>query len=746
MLFRQMGAVILLLGIFLGIVWHWQWAVERAEAILPAELESKDLLLQGRIASIPQFTGRGYRFKFLLDGEDENIHGTLQLSSFFEDNKVSFTAGSRWRFLVRLKRPHGFVNLGGVKQEARLFSEGIVATGYIRPCECNKKIDSRLLNLTTLRATIYNRLNQLFTEQEFDVHSKAMLLALVLGEKSLISSEQWQLFSNTGTTHLFIISGLHIGLVCLLCFRLINYLARLGLSQLLAIPAPSIAALISIVVALFYSLLAGWTLPTQRAYVMCCVFMSAFVLRKRVAVSLRFLLALAVVLTIDPLASQGSGFWLSFSAVGALLLFVAPKSIQTRSSETHFVRRTLVRFAYPQFVIWVGLFLPLSVWIGQASLVAPLVNLFAIPMIGLFVVPLLLLATAMLYMNFAIASYLFELANSVVELIYNILSSVDLSLTLQTGLTLGMPNTLQFVFLLAATILILLPRSIPYRWLALPLCTPIFFADNHSRDADLLRAYILDVGQGLAVVLQTQNHVMLYDTGPGAAQQWNAGRSIVLPTLRHLGIKSIDRIIVSHGDADHAGGLISINSTIPVGDVLGGEKLEAVNSTFCRSGESWSWDGVNFRILHPVKLLAKPNNNSCVLAVSVGANQILLPGDIDASIERDLVLKWGTALQSSVLIAAHHGSKTSSSFALLKAVAANHVVFASGYRNGFGHPAAEIVVRHSQFGSILHNTAMEGMLSISLGQNSSEIQFESLRQRNPSYWDWSGVGRPCRYC
>ncbi len=735
-------------ALILGACWHWIWAVDRRDAQIPASVEGKDVLVEGWVSSIPASNDRGQQFDFLIThAEPFALQGYVKLSTFFQEDAELFEAGSRWRLLLRLKQVHGYANPGIKNREASLFSENIIATGYVRACQCNELLGLKTFSFVRLRASFLNHLRDRLGRLDINPSASAVVPALVFGERSQLSSTDWQRYSRTGTTHLFIISGLHIGLVSLLFFKLTNFLMRFGPSQLTHIPSPVLAAVFSMVGALVYSLLAGWTLPVQRAFAMCCAFLLSYLIKQQLSMSLRFLAALTVVLTLDPLALVSSGFWLSFTAVAVILGFVIPAGEAIREPDVRSGFNVIWnRYVRTQWIVYIGLFLPLVFWVGEVSVLAPVVNVIAIPLVGLFLVPLLLASVALLWLSTSMADSLLLIAVQVIFVLNTSLDWMAGSYVLQPD---WMPNTFELshlLFLVSAMALLMMPWKTPFRWLAFPLLTPLVFVEKSSLTEGEYQVHVLDVGQGLAAIVQTKAHVLLYDTGPGITGSWNAGDAIVLPTLRRLNIDAIDALVVSHGDSDHAGGLPAILDNIPVEAIFSGEPLDQTHTVLCHRGLGWTWEGIQFQFLHPHSVSHNSNNNSCVLLISNGVEKTLFMGDVDTSVERDLVTEWGDGLCSDLMIAGHHGSKTSSSYALLKATEVKHVVFAAGYKNGFGHPAPEIVTRHAEFGSQIHNTAIEGMLSFSFGGTGLRSEAGRFRRDHRRYWAWSGLSLPCRYC
>ena len=740
----------LLPGLAVGLLWHWLWAVQQMEHRLPAHWQGQDVLVSGQVVGLPVITPRGQRFQLRLHPDANQLRGSLQLSTFDAADGLQVAAGQRWQLRVRLKQVHGHANPGVYDQESNLFRQGVIATGYVRDSADNVMTGVNYWSVSWWRGELWQKLTELLARVIPDGATQGMMLALILGERSQLSATHWNLFTATGTNHLFVISGLHVGLVALLCFRFGSVLARLPVllpvAGRLQWTAPVYGCLLALVVTILYSLLAGWTLPTQRACVMVVVFLSSYLSKRRTDLWFRYLMALTLVLALDPLAPTQAGFWLSFTAVGVLLFCGLPPTGLVTADGTGWLRRLWQRMLRPQWMLFLGLSLPLIVWLGQLSLIAPLVNVLAIPVVGLLVVPLLLAGTVIAFGSETIAVLLLLTAHG---LLSGLLALLTTMATLTADFNLmqwSAPDLWHGLFVLPGLLLLLLPWPLPYRWLALPLCLPLLVGHNQPIAAGQLRMDVLDVGQGLAVLIRTRNHGLLFDTGPGIESGWNAGEAIVLPVLRALQVRSLHYLVVSHGDTDHAGGAIPIAHHFPAATLLSGEPLPGLQTSLCRAGQSWIWDGAEFSILHPTTAMVDSNNNSCVLHIGFGEHGILLPGDIDAGVEKALARHYGRQLQASILLAAHHGSASSSSFPWLKMVNPQHVVFAAGYRNSFGHPAPTVVLRHYLLGAELHDTARSGMLSFVLERDVEQPLISGFRQQHPRYWAWSDNPLPCRYC
>jgi competence protein ComEC len=242
---------------------------------------------------------------------------------------------------------------------------------------------------------------------------------------------------------------------------------------------------------------------------------------------------------------------------------------------------------------------------------------------------------------------------------------------------------------------------------------------------------ILDVGQGLAVVVRTQGHALLYDTGPAFSEQVSAGERIVVPYLRASGLRRLDGLIVSHDDLDHSGGALAVLQAMPVqwlssplSDVHPISEA-AAHKRRCSAGERWEWDGVAFEMLHPDAesyndFGLKDNDRGCVLRIVSPYGAVLLPADIERRSEIGLLRNSPGRLSADVLIAPHHGSRTSSAPEFVRAVAPRLVVFSVGYRNRFGHPHPAVVRRYREQGSERVRTDLAGAVLIRMGSSGIE--------------------------
>jgi competence protein ComEC len=718
----------------LGCCWLLFYARHSLQELWPGELENVDVWVQGTLWSLPQQTERALRFEFRVEKlcPDAEPASCDFANLPTQDKKVlinlyqplPLTPGQRWQLQLRLRRPHGFANPGGFDYEAWLMQKQIRATGYVRQHPGNVLLDEDggTRTFTRLRAGLVRKL----AAREGDTLRYGHLIrALTIGDHYGISEAEWTLFSQTGTNHLIVISGLHVALIALVLYRVGWWLATRWTRLLLWLPAPQFAALLALCGAWVYAGLAGLSLPVQRAFVMAAVLFAGKLLRRQTAPVDALCLALALILLLDPLAPQNAGFWLSYCAVAVLLLagtatgtgaLAEPPAVIGSAAVLRRLLQAGWRELRTQWLVFIGLLPVMLLFFQQISLAAPLLNLPAIPYIGLLVVPLSLLATALLWIWPPAADLLLQLCDLLLAAYMHALqwSVAQLPFALVTLPALTLPV---LCLLCTAILLVLFATNTRLRLAALLLTPLVFLWPREQLAAGRLRLTVLDVGQGLAVVASTRNHHLLYDAGPYFSTRFDAGNDVVLPYLRRMNIRRLDMVLISHADNDHAGGLPGIAAAFPQALYSGSDTAifpPGMDATPCRAGQAWQWDGVDFAILHPDANSYSRNNGSCVLRISTGASAILLPGDIERSAETQL-LQQPRFLRAELLLAPHHGSRTSSSPDFVAAVAPELVVYASGYRNRFNHPLPEVRARYVAAGSRELLTAVSGALSFEIG-------------------------------
>jgi len=574
-----------------------------------------------------------------------------------------------------------------------------------------------------------------------------LILALIVGIKSDMTAQTWHILSNTGTSHLMAISGLHIGLFAALGVGLVQFLWRRVKRASLFIPAQIVSAVAGLIFATIYSALAGFAIPTQRAWIMIAVILIASC-RKSTATTLsRFGVALFLVILIDPLATLSTSFWLSFSAV-FLLMYGLGGRLQLREqwSESFLLRWRVRIFTWlaPQWIVFIG-FLPIGLLMfHQVTFVSLIANSIAIPWVSVVVVPVCMLGLCVLFVFPTLASWIFLLAAWCLKCIWIVLSFLANLTALQWTHAIDTPW--QVVMGLLCMGLFLLPRGVSVRALAGVLFLLLMFSKKSLPDKNEMWFTLLDVGQGLSAVIQTHSHVLIFDTGPYFSDSFNAGTAVIVPFLKHRGIRRIDTLVISHADLDHRGGMPALFNSHHIGNMYTSDpdRLFPWPGQSCEAGHAWEWDGVHFRFIHPKANEGSPgNNHSCVLAVSLGEHQLLLTGDIEKQAERSLVAYQASALPSDILVAPHHGSNTSSSEAFVAAVFPDYVLFPVGYRNRYRFPATMVTSRYKDIGATLIRTDEAGAIFFKMKAHQSMKAPSCWRYRSQHVWNAGLTQRKC---
>ena len=663
-----------------------QWALDDR---LPSRLDGETRWVEGRVVGLPQHTEAVVRFE-LADARSR--HGTvppLMRLAWYGGPPVK--SGERWRVAVKLKRPAGLLNPHAFDYDAWLLAQRIGATGTVK--------DGELLSEArwAWRDGIRQRL------QAVDAQGRTgVLTALVLGDGSGLSRQDWQVLQDTGTVHLLVISGQHIGLLAGVVYLLIAGLARYGLwpNRLPWLPW---ACGLAFAAALGYGLLAGFEVPVRRACLMIGLVLLWRLRFRHLGAWWPLLLALNGVLLLDPLASLQPGFWLSFAAVAVLIFTFSGRLGPWRWWQT---------WTRAQWLIAIGLG-PLLLVLGlPISLSGPLVNLLAVPWISLLVLPPALLGTLLLPVPY-VGEGLLWLAGGLIDGLFTGLAWMagQVPAWVPTAIPL-------WVWGLGAlgAFLLLLPRGVPLRPLGWPLLLLLIFPPRSEIPEGVADIWQLDVGQGLAILVRTRHHTLLYDTGPRFGDN-DLGERVVLPTLRKLGVDGIDLMLISHAHADHAGGARAVAQGLPVKHVLGGEPAELPNewqAAGCESGRRWTWDGVNFELWQWAHG-RESNPKSCVLQIEASGERMLLTGDIDMAAERAL-LESPLAIPTDWLQSPHHGSRSSSSMALLDRLRPKAVLISRGQGNSFGHPHPTVLARYQKYGMAIYDSADQGAIHLQLGR------------------------------
>ena len=702
----------------LGLAWACACGQAAMSERLPMELSGSDFRVEGRVLGLPMRDEQGQRFDFRIERAPEPaLAGARVRVSWHGQGAPAREPGSRWRLQLRLKRPRGVLDPGGSDSEKRALLQHIAATGSV-----HEPRSARLLangaGIDAWRARLSKRIERSLPEGQ-----SRFVQALALGDTRAIGQRDWEILRATGLTHQIAISGFHVGMVASAAALLVLVLYRLlpGLGR--ALPAPASAAIAALLVASAYAALAGFALPTVRTLLMIAAMLVARLLRRAAGLGESLALALVAVLCADPLSVLAPGFWLSFAGV-AWLGWCLPAREQAGRVRS---------FLQAQGVATLAL-LPLTAWFfGQASLPGPLANLVGIPLISLAIVPLCLAGLLALTISAPAATSCWQLAAWLMDGLWRWLET--LAAWPGAMLWLPEPGFLALALACIGAFWLLLPRAVPGKALALLLFLPLLCPAGTRPYPGEAQIDVLDVGQGLSVLVRTHSHALLYDTGAGGFGRGpDAGETIVVPALRALGVRRLDTLLISHGDSDHAGGFAAVRRAWPQARVLGVEGWAQPGMGLCQDTQAWNWDGVSLRMLHPPPWFPYlRNDSSCVLRVEAGGRVALLPGDIGKNVETRLVHLHAARLRADLLIVPHHGSRSSSSAEFVAAVQPSIAVASVGAGNRFGLPREEVVERYRNSGAAFVDSAGGGAMRFRLGAKGLEVL--ALRRRDEArYW------------
>lgn len=707
-----------------GVVWATAFASTRLHDVLPSELEGRDLLVEGTVLGLPEKLEQGLRFDFRIEGVQDPPQASLprHIRLNWYNSRISLKAAERWRLRVRLKQAHGFFNPGGLDYEQWLYAQGIRATGYVRDGPSDQRLGAPQQTFTPAvwRQTLSDRLTEALAGSDLT----GIIKALTMGADGDISNEQWEVFRRTGTAHLVAISGSHISLVAGLCFwaarKLCSRLAPLRWSP------PRIAALAAFCAALFYSALAGFAIPTQRALIMIAIVMGGTIGQRNIKPFWTLALALLAVTAYDPLAVLAPGFWLSFAAVALILVAVSHRLRPPRG---------WLGLWKVNWVTSLGLAPLLLLFFQQVSLIAPIANLLAVPTIGFIAIPLCLLGSALLLVHPRTGTLVLQISEYFLHWIW--LALEWLSALPWAQWVHPRPALWTLPLALLGMALLLAPRGIPARSLGAILLIPGLTARPESSAFGDLKLTLLDVGQGLSTVIRTRNHTLVFDTGARLGSGFDMGAAVIEPFLREQGTAKIDALVISHGDNDHIGGAETLLKRFDVGRVYTSvpDRLPTSAALTCRAGQSWEWDGVRFTMLSPFGAAGSDNDTSCVLRASTASGHVLLTGDIERPAEQILAHRYGEGLASEVLIAPHHGSNTSSSREFLNVVKPRYALIPAGYLNRYGFPHPKVIERYREIGAKLLNTADAGAITVEVRARDGVGEPDSYRLSHGRYWN-----------
>ncbi len=734
---KQTFLIYALSAFALGFSWAQFQASQRISQTLSLEYDQRNITLTGIIADLPQQTEHSWRFDFIPDPTIQGIPPKIRLSWYEPPPGLpSPKAGERWTFEARLRPMHGMFNPLGFDYEAWLLGHNILATGTIKNSAINTAtlLDSKppgvMPWLQRTRQSIRDRFLAILPDQRYT----PVLTALAVGDQGNIEPSDWEALRASGTVHLLSISGLHIAMVAWLFGTFSAFIWRLSPKTLTYLPAQTIFAISALISAWAYATLAGLSIPTLRSALMISVFSLAFISFRHVARRDIFALSLILVLTFDPWAVLSAGFWLSFGAVALLIYFEQRKT------------KTWQVMLYTQLGLSLASMPVLGFLFNQVPLFSALVNIVAIPWVSWIITPLCLLS-----MLPGLDQWLLPWAHQQTAWLMHGLNWIS-TLPYAQWFPASVPLLLMLCTLLGI-LWLGAPRGMPARSLGLVSLLAFGFWTPPRPPIGHFQITSLDVGQGLAVHIQTAQRDLFFDTGPvygRSSQENNAGERIVLPYLKAHGIKQLDMLILSHADLDHVGGATALLSQFKVETLLSSLPTENTLHTLapqhapCHAGTRWEWDGVTFEILWPpedknqvppaanMRKEGHDNNLSCVLRISNAQTQALITGDLEGNAEGALIERTGPGhLQSQLVIAGHHGSKTSSTSAFIEETQAKMVVFSAGFRNNFRHPHPNIVAAWERTGAQTTRTDLGGAIRY---DSRTPNAVQTWRQTAARYW------------
>jgi competence protein ComEC len=712
-----------------GFVWagvnaHWQLSKQ----LLPGDIR-KDIQVIGHITSLPQYAETRVRFDFqikeILTSDTQLARQKIKIS-WYNFTGTDLNAGDKWQLTIRLKPARNFFNPGAFDYSGYLLQQDILATGYVRRHSENRLLASSQLDypLQRMRQTIRNIMAAQLSSHKME----PVLRGLVIGDRSDMDKQSWSMLRDTGTVHLLAISGLHIGLVTGLGFIVFRRTWSLSAIACRWLAAPRAAAVFAGFVALAYAGLAGFSIPTQRALIMAFVILLATFTQRQVKATNVLCLALLFILLVDPFAILSTGFWLSFSAVAIIYYLLI-------TARLHQLRW----YGWIRIQVLISLLLiPLLLYFfQQAPGLSPLANIVAVPVVSIIIVPIALAGVFIMSIHIQAGVWLLQIAADVLAWLWDFLNWLA---TFKTSIIiLPIDNILVVMMATFGLLLLLLPKALPGRWLAVFFFLPLVFPAVDKPQQGEVFLSVLDVGQGLSTVVQTRQHALVFDTGPRYSANLDAADAVIHPFLVNKRITHIDALVVSHGDNDHIGGAETLLGKYPVKQLYTSVEapLKKHRPVTCMAGQTWQWDDVQFEILHPANgdyaSGLNENNLSCVLSIKTRHQRVLLTGDIEKQAESLLASRYGDLLKSDVMVVPHHGSKTSSTSQFLKLVQPQIAIIPVGWLNRFRLPSSTVITRYEQLAGDVYTTSRDGALLLATGK---QLDIVSYRTFNRRYWHY----------
>lgn len=634
---RAARCLVLLLGglcLAWGLVARWQ-----ASCLRPAGQDTR-VLLEGQILGVPARHGAEIGFDAemrVLDGPgagDTRRRARLR----WRDPAVMPRAGERWRLLARLGRAVETRNFFGADAARLAFRDGVHLEARVLPSALNTPLAPAPPSIDTLRARIATRI----AARVADPDAAGLITALAVGLTSGMSTDQWRVFNATGTTHLVAISGLHVTMFALLAFGGARGLWRVVPGRVLEREPFALSS--GLLAAGGYALLAGLSVPTQRTWLMLAVFAFARMCARPLDAARTWSLALAAVLLIDPRAPLAAGFWLSFVAVGVILMLETTALLRGGRMLRVFGLQLAIMFALAPLTFAV---------FGSISLVGFAVNLLAIPLISFVFVPLVLAGAVLAFWAPALDGLPFAAAATLYEWLWpGLVWAADL----EPSAWRVEPATWWFVLAVPAALWTLWRWPAGLRLSGAALWLPLMFAPSRLPEPGHARVDVLDAGRGTSVLVTTHRHALLFDTGDSWNSHGTAVARTVLPALDAYGIRRVDLLVLPRLDEDRAAGaaLLAFDRGIGGIRVGGGWPASRLPAGRCRDAR-FTWDSVD------IETWAAGRGRYCVVRVVAAGRTLLLSGDLDAAAERELLARWTPGRADDVVVMSRQAGAAASS-------------------------------------------------------------------------------------
>jgi competence protein ComEC len=705
---------------------------------LQAFVDGQEHYVIVQVKSLINQKNKGYFIAKLTDLDGHHLNYSPQIEMRWYRPTLDLQEGERHHFVVRLKPVYGRANPAGFDRQKWRFSEHIAYRASI------KQHLGKLSAEMTARAAFYEKVRGLSAPLE----NQGVILALSFADKTLISPDKKEQIKKLAISHLFAISGLHIGLLFTFVYLLLSLLVnRFFAKRYLGWCSWRLLNLTALAAAFFYAYLAGFSLPTQRALLMLAVAVLVLSMKRRCALPDLLSFVLLVILLWDPLAVLSISLWLSFSAIAIIFtvlwrFYYVVQAQQNQESKNQFpVVQGYLKFLFLIQLSLTLLMLPVQLLNFSAfNWLSPVINFIAVPLFSLLIIPLILLGCLFALLMPSLAAFCLSAADRMISLFFSIFAGGTEAYHMYPAVESA---HISLFICLAVVLFILYFQAAENRRAALLFTSLAFILvaisswERKSKAAESWFVEVLDVGQGLAVLVRSQGQALLYDSGPRYPSGFNTATMEVVPYLQALAVTRLDYFVVSHSDMDHAGGFAVIMDNFTPQQVILGEPVidslpQAPHSRLCQAGDSWSFGALFVTVLSPFVQSRNNNNNSCVLYISDGKHSLLLTGDIEKKQETLLIEKHGDNLASDLLLAPHHGSKHSSSPGFIKAVSPQWVIFSAGFMNQWHFPAEEVKLRYNNQSIKMVNSGLSGFIRFKIAKG--EVKMQTYREDLAGYW------------